>query len=84
MENTKMYESRILEVNKHCVGIAKELVEYNEFVCFDRIVQVLLDRYSCMKFSDLQVGDYHNVPLLLKVWELDMKIVISLQDQSLH
>ncbi len=66
--------SRINEVNENCTRIAEELCSIGQFVTVDKILHVLLQRYSIIAFEQLNIGPFYSLPVVALLWELNKKV----------
>jgi hypothetical protein len=72
-------ESRSHELNVRCLEIIEELVQkHRQWVSFELLLSVLLDRYSVSRFEELGVGGIEDILCLLLVHNLNHKLNLFL------
>lgn len=61
-------------VNIRCLEIIKEIASNNQLVTGEFVIQVLLQRYGILEFSNLNVGNIKDIPALSLLIEIQQKV----------
>jgi len=63
-------------VNMQCLEVISDIVATNEFATLERVVAVLLERYSLPSFDHLRIGCISDVPILRWLISINAKVWI--------
>lgn len=69
------YEDRVNSVTNRCIEIIHELVSHHhQFATFEKLVEILLNRYSVSNIQSLGFSSFIEVPLLKYLYDINRTI----------
>lgn len=69
--------SKCVEINTHCNEIISELLALNQYVSYEKVYCILLQRYNSLCFNQLLGYDnavLEDIPTLAILYELSKKV----------